>query len=53
MVAEEEVLNKKMIVTNLEKIRETYNWDLIIDQYATHFREISIKPKQKNVIAAT
>jgi hypothetical protein len=30
-----------MLTNNKNKIRETYDWDLIVDQYSNHFIEIN------------
>ncbi len=47
-VRKEETRYQTMLNANYQKITQLYNWDRIIDQYASHFREIySVKTGNK------
>lgn len=37
------VKHQQMILNNRKKIEEIYNWDIVIDQYANHFEQITGK----------
>lgn len=40
----------RLIYNNRKKIEEIYNWDLIIDQYANHFEQITGKVKTQTLM---
>ncbi len=41
MTSVNKLAEQKKIESNIDKIRELYSWDIIIDQYLEHFHEIS------------
>ena len=51
-VNKQQDIHKNKIFLNIEKIRRYYNWNRIIEQYESHFKEIIGVPEQVAVPAA-
>jgi glycosyltransferase involved in cell wall biosynthesis len=50
IVKKEDVAHTSMLKNNLRKIKEIYNWDIIIDQYVEHFLDIKKGTQNQNDI---